>query len=696
VYRVFAPPLPRTVSTSANPRSLELGMPFQTKGNGYATGMRFYKAPGNSGVHVGTLWSAQGSVLARATFGGESASGWQHANFSSPVPLAALKSYVVSYHAPHGHFSYSANYFSRAVSPAMLRAPASTTQSPNGVYAYAATSVFPTASGKGMNYWVDIDVVRSLAVPPATTTTTAPTTTTTTTAATTTTTTAPTTTTTTAPTTTTTTVASTTTTAPSTTTTVGAPGPDPGAPSSPPALVCGNHSLLDGPASAPAGAVVIPAGDNNTSLGTDWNIQANTTYYLAPGVHTLGTSSFSQIIPKDNDRFIGAPGAILDGQGANMFAFTQHANAVTVAYLEIRGFNAPHDQGVVNHDSANNWTVAHNYVHDNHGAALMTGANNTVAYNCLDHNGQYGINATGNPAVNLVVDHNEISRNNADNVEAQMPGCGCTGGVKFWNVNGATVTNNYVHDNASVGLWADTNDRGFDIEHNYVSGNWGEGILYEISYNAYIHDNTLTRNAWGKGPTNPGFPTGAIYISESGGDARVAGGRYSTMEVSGNVLTDNWSGVVMWESADRFCGSPNNASTGYCTLVNTSVANIQTCNPANINNAPYYDDCRWKTQNVSVHDNTFNLNPANVPGCAANTGCGYNGVFSQSGTSPGWSPYKGNVIKDAITYHQNNGFANNTYNGPWTFMAWDQGTKLSFSAWQGAPYNEDANSTLHP
>ena len=38
----------------------------------------------------------------------------------------------------------------------------------------------------------------------------------------------------------------------------------------------------------------------------------------------------------------------------------------------------------------------------------------------------------------------------------------------------------------------------------------------------------------------------------------------------------NWSGVVLWENADRFCGSPNNTSTGYCTLVNTSVVKAST------------------------------------------------------------------------------------------------------------------------
>jgi hypothetical protein len=267
--------------------------------------------------------------------------------------------------------------------------------------------------------------------------------------------------------------------------------------------------------------------------------------------------------------------------------------------------------------------------------------------------------------------------------------------VKFWDVNGATVTNNYVHDNLSVGLWADTNDRAFEFGGNYISNNWGIGLFYEISYNAYIHDNTFLRNAWGAGPTNPGFPTGAIYLSESGGDSRVAGGKYANFEITGNVFTDNWSGVILWESADRFCGSPNNTSTGYCTLVNTGVANANTCNSTNIASQPYLSDCRWKTQNVSVHDNSFNMTPSNIPGCSFNTACGYNGMFSNWGTSPSWSPYKATVVQNAIAYNQQNTFSNNTYTGSWQYMPFDTGTRLGFSTWKGSPYSQDPNSTMN-
>src|SRR5262249_31349952 len=65
-------------------------------------------------------------------------------------------------------------------------------------------------------------------------------------------------------------------------------------PSSPPARICGNASILGGgPTSAPAGAVTVPAGSN---AGVDFS-QAHTTYWFAPGVHTLGSGQYTQILP---------------------------------------------------------------------------------------------------------------------------------------------------------------------------------------------------------------------------------------------------------------------------------------------------------------------------------------------------------------------------------------------------------------
>ena len=184
------------------------------------------------------------------------------------------------------------------------------------------------------------------------------------------------------------------------------PGPGPGmpnqtapppqvsrAPASPPARICGNTSFLAGPASPPAGAIVVPAGDN---ANVDFR-RAGRTYWFAPGVHTLGSGEFNQIIPADNSTFIGGPGAILDGRDLNRYAFTQQARNVRIAYLTIRNFGrgpaANHQQGVVNHDAGDNWVIERNTVIANDGAGVFVGDGNVVRYNCLKDNGQYGFSA---------------------------------------------------------------------------------------------------------------------------------------------------------------------------------------------------------------------------------------------------------------------------------------------------------------
>jgi len=171
----------------------------------------------------------------------------------------------------------------------------------------------------------------------------------------------------------------------------------------------------------------------------------------------------------------------------------------------------------------------------------------------------------------ITIQHNEIAGNDTYNWEVHSPGCGCTGGGKFWEVNGAVVTDNLVTGNHSVGLWADTNNRGFEIADNYISDNFSNGIIYEISYNAEISGNTFVKNGIGSGPAAQQFPTGAIYVSESGGDKRVPSKYSGKLEITNNTFINNWSGVILWENANRFCNSPTNTSSGYCTLADPGV-----------------------------------------------------------------------------------------------------------------------------
>ena len=564
------------------------------------------------------------------------------------------------------------------------------------------------------------------------------------------------------------------------------------APTGPPSgtQLCGNGAdsgVLPGPSTAPGGSTTVAAGDNSS-----FSPNASTTYYFAAGTHTFGSSEFGQIIPQTGDTFIGAPGAILNGEGVNDYALVGTATNVTVEHLTIMGFVPGTDASVVNHDGASNWTVEYNTIENNTGAGLGIGSNNIDEYNCLANNEQYGFNAVNNDAgvSNITLSNNEIEGNDgtgqydqsayvttfsvSSNVatvdslgpmdftagttvdvgaagQCSLDWCtnlsdsalngvqtilaspaptthsfsfsvttadvgvtadatatvasvniqeGAGGGGKFWVVNGATVTNNWVHDNGLVGLWPDTDNVGFNFSGNYISDNWAEGIAYEISYNASITDNAFVDNVWGEGPSPDvsGFPSGAIYLSESGSDSRVPGPYGSTFAITGNVFTDNWGGVVIYENSNRACGITNDDT---CTLVDPSTYTLSSCaagipNGSTTDTPDYVDNCRWKAQNISVTGNDFNFTPSNIGSdCTTDNTCGFNGLFSEYATTPSttyngpWPsgasyPYAEYTVSNNISNHQNNHFSSNTYcasGGSWGFVGFSQGVSMTSAQW---------------
>jgi parallel beta-helix repeat protein len=476
----------------------------------------------------------------------------------------------------------------------------------------------------------------------------------------------------------------------------------------------------------------------------------------------LGGDLYSHIQPAVGDVFLGGynphtgQSAVLDGRGLNASAFDGNATHVTIKYLVIEHFIPRADQYVVNHDAASYWTIEYDTIRQNGdtrgsqlGAALGMGSANIVEHDCLTHNGQYGLNAGGS---GTEFNYNEIAWNGI----SYFPdtNCGCSGGIKYWDATNATIVGNYIHDNYSVGLWVDTDNAGFLIKNNYISDNWAEGIVYEISYNADITENTLVDNGWGVGSaTAGGFPYGdAIYINGSGGDSNVASAFAGTFEITNNVLTDNWDGVVVYQNPNRLCGSTANSSNGYCTRGRQTPFSVASCTTNDVSGSPserpdFWDGCQWKSQNITVAGNQFTFDPtaiatavpplpseavshcptvatsilrtgsnAAAPGSANQYWCGFNGMFSLPGSSS-TGPASGWTVCDAIMNLTNptgesaddNVWQGNTYTGPWAFQAYAQGhspvigdifhapmpTTVNFSEWQSI-WHQDATSTTSP
>ena len=127
---------------------IELGVRFRHHSTASSPAIRFYKGAGNTGTHVGHLWSAgRQHASAPLTSPTRRPPGWQQASCSRrPVPITAGTTYVASYYAPNGHYAGDKNYF--ADSPgdlAPLTALGRTPRPPdNGVFhAGAAASRRP-------------------------------------------------------------------------------------------------------------------------------------------------------------------------------------------------------------------------------------------------------------------------------------------------------------------------------------------------------------------------------------------------------------------------------------------------------------------------------------------------------------------------------------------------------------------------
>jgi YVTN family beta-propeller protein len=136
---------------------IELGTRFRASTTGYIKSIRFYKHTGNTGTHVGSLWSNSGSLLGRATFSNETATGWQEVKLATPIKVTAGTWYMVSYLTKSGKFIGQNGLFSSSgMTNGPLYAPRDGEASYNGGYRYTSTSAFPTRDGNGQGYWVDV------------------------------------------------------------------------------------------------------------------------------------------------------------------------------------------------------------------------------------------------------------------------------------------------------------------------------------------------------------------------------------------------------------------------------------------------------------------------------------------------------------------------------------------------------------
>jgi hypothetical protein len=216
------------------------------------------------------------------------------------------------------------------------------------------------------------------------------------------------------------------------------------------------------------------------------------------------------------------------------------------------------------------WTITHNSIHDGYsspgyGVAIYGGDQSTIEYNCLSRMGDYGVNLLG---ANSKFDYNEIFESNYK----PDPGCGCSGGGKWWGtLNADIVGNAFVNDSPGGGtpIWLDNGNSGTLISGNYFSMSYGSAITSETGFNLNVTGNLFVNGGWGTGSGGcENNCDGAVNLNSSGG-FNVPGSRYENrIVISGNTFTDNWEGIDVWQSGARSCensgeGWPND--TAYCS-----------------------------------------------------------------------------------------------------------------------------------
>lgn len=169
-YTIFQTTDVPAIPLQNDAEGIEIGTKFRTTLTGNITAARYYKGAGSTGTKVAHLWTSAGTLLATATFTGETSSGWQQVSFTSPVAVTANTTYVISYFTSNGMYARNESYFGSATVNGPLRGLAAGEDGANGVFQYNATSSFPTATYLNSNYWADVVFVPTYDITPPTVT----------------------------------------------------------------------------------------------------------------------------------------------------------------------------------------------------------------------------------------------------------------------------------------------------------------------------------------------------------------------------------------------------------------------------------------------------------------------------------------------------------------------------------------------
>ena len=411
-----------------------------------------------------------------------------------------------------------------------------------------------------------------------------------------------------------------------------------------------------------------------------------------------------------------------------------------------------------------NGTIDYNYVHDNYGAGVWPDTNNSgmdISYNYISDNFAEAI--AYEASFNANITHNTIV-GNGWNPQGTSQWAGYPDGLQTTNgggpgfadgaisiqssggsdniQNGSTryagqlnITGNYLANNfGGIAAFQDRNrfcGEGADggagactLNGRYSGGNT-TGSPYYVQPTSYTDKPTISSGStsltavggfqsnYSDSPTKPGSGWIIRAYNEATGDP--APGILPAGERIASCASNVSCTLTMPAQADVSSGSHHGTpieietgppgGCGMYDLIGSSPG-TQTGSPRN----PYFDNCNWWVQDLTISGNTFvmNANPTktwkagSVTNCKAATGCGYMLIYATIGTCTYgclWSPYAGDATAQyIISKNAHNIWRDNSYRwtgpGGWSFEAGVTGNVLGQSAWRSPPYYQDAGSTF--
>jgi hypothetical protein len=144
--------LPSVTETQPYLNAYDYGMKFKSSVPGQILKIKYYKPSGETGVHNGYIWSANGERLAGVTFTNETAAGWQEATLPYPLYINANEILTVSVNA-NVKCAITEYGLQNIVSNGFLSSIAGN----NGVFGYSSPGVYPlNFTNRDSNYFRDV------------------------------------------------------------------------------------------------------------------------------------------------------------------------------------------------------------------------------------------------------------------------------------------------------------------------------------------------------------------------------------------------------------------------------------------------------------------------------------------------------------------------------------------------------------